>query len=508
VIRDVPGHELPPEAWTRLFNVRCRKGNAERALGEVAVFGTPAVTPYFVFNVPGPNGQTFWFYFSLAKAYVFESATTTEVTNTGGDYNAAEGRDWNATLFGGIPIFNNREDIPQWWPALTSAQELEDLPNWPATTRAKVIRAFGSYLFALNITENTTQRPNAVLVSHKADPGSVPSSWDYTDDTVDAILFELVGGGEILDGLPLGSSFIVYKQSSTHIIRFIGGADLWGRDLLFTNNGILATRCVCEFDRGTKHFVVTSNDIIIHAGSKETLKPAEGKNRDAIFEELDVTNAPNSFVFENTKNNEVWFCYPTVGNTYPNRAFVYNYSNGTQWFRDLNAFTYAASGAITEGVADTWASDLETWDQDTTLWSTAGLDGIITCSPTAVAIYKLDSGFSFAAAGAEVVLEREGLAIIGRDRQGQPKVDYGVRKLVTRVWPKLRGGTWLVELGYAEDGDSATTWSASGTFDSEDDTYIDLVVNGRLVGIRFTQQDEVAGKLEGYDLRMALLGEF
>src|SRR5678816_1104089 len=86
VVQDVPGHELPPEAWTTLLNVRCRKNNIERGLGHTQIFGTPSVTPSFVFNVPGASDTSFWLYMSLAKAYVFESATHTEITRAAGDY--------------------------------------------------------------------------------------------------------------------------------------------------------------------------------------------------------------------------------------------------------------------------------------------------------------------------------------------------------------------------------------------------------------------------------------
>ena len=509
VIQDVPGHELPPEAWTTLLNVRCRKGNAERMLGHAATFDPPTVAPSFVFNVPGPSDQTFWFYMSLTKAYAVESGVHTEVTRAAGNYTTVNGRDWCGTLFGGIPVFTNLADVPQYWSALSAATDLIALPNWASTKRAKIIRAFGSYLIAMNITVSGTAQPHKVLISHKADPGSVPSSWDPTDDTVDAIEFELVDslGGELFDGRPLGSVFIAYKKNSTHTIRFIGGTELWARDLLFTNSGILASRCVCEFNNGTKHFVVTQNDIITHSGTKDVQSIAEGKNRDTIFAEMDSTNYYNSFAFENPKYKEVWFVYPTSGQTNPNRAFIYNYGNNTQYFRDFQGLAVAL-GVSTDDSSETWADDVENWNEDVTAWSTAGRESLVAADPTNTKLWKLDSGLAFGSQTPTVTLERLGLAIVGKDRQGQPKVDFGVRKLVTRVWPKCTGlAQWIVRIGSQETRDGTVTWSDSQSFDPATQQFVDVTTNGRLIAIRFQPQGNVAGTLEGYDLRMALLGE-
>jgi hypothetical protein len=38
--------------------------------------------------------------------------------------------------------------------------------------------------------------------------------------------------------------------------------------------------------------------------------------------------------------------------------------------------------------------------------------------------------------------------------------------------------------------------------------YLDVYTNGRLIGVRIQQNANVYGVFEGYDLRMALLGEF
>lgn len=506
VIQDQPGHELPPAAWTTINNMRLRNNSARRILGHTEIFATPSITPYAVFNVPGVNDQTFWFFFSLTKASVQESGVESDVTRAAGNYTTVNGRDWQKTMLTSIPIFNNGTDVPQWWSALSVSQVLQAVTAWPSTYRAKIIRSFSNYLFALNLTISGTNYPHTILVSNKADPAALPSTWDVTDATHDATSFALtdIEGGEILDALPLGSQLIIYKKNSTHTCRFQGGSDIWARDRLFESSGILASRCVCTFDSGTKHFVATQNDIIYHSGDRNISSVAEGKNKEAIFAEMDSTNYYNSHCFEDRAQKEVWFAYPTSGSTYPNKAFIYNYANQTSYFRDFNGLA-ADHGVIAISSSETWSSDSGQWDQDTTQWSSAGREGIIFAAPGDVKMYQLDSGYAFGSLTATAVLERTGL-VYENDH-----VEFGQRVIITRIWPKITGlGKWNIRVGASESRDGTITWSNAATFDPATQQYLDITppVNGRIPAVRFESQENVASTIEGYDLRMAPLGEF
>ncbi len=508
IIQDRENHELPMAAWTSGKNIRFHNDAASRMEGNTQVFSTPTVTPYAVFNVPGVNDQTFWFYFSLAKAYVVESGIHTDVTRAAGDYTVTEGRAWTGCILGGIPIFNNGTDKPQYWSALSVGTPLADLPNWPATFRAKVIRNFGSYLVAINMTEGGTNKPHKILISHKAEPGAIPTSWDDTDPTVDAVSFELtdVQGGELLDGAGLGSNFIFYKKNSTHIMRFTGGADLWANDRLFENSGILAPRCVCSFKEGTMHFVATQNDLIVHAGTPGSATSiVEGVNRETIFAEMDSTNYLNSFCFTNKRKTEVWFVYPTSGNTIPNKAFFYNWVSKTTGFRDISALGID-SGVVSDSSLVAWNSSSDTWDSLTSQWQSAGREALIYASPLDVKLFKLDDGLAFGAQIPLVFLERLDLVY------ESDHIQFGQKILLSRIWPKFTGsGKWTIQVGASEYEGGSVTWSTSSLFDPAlGIPYMDITppIPGRLPAIRFEQQENVASTLQGYDLRVTLLGEF
>ena len=216
VVRDQPPYQLPPEAWSLMTNVRLRDESIERLLGWEQVFGTPTWAPHFVMPLSTAALQ-YWLYVSLAKAAVFDGTSHQDATRTsGGDYTTSFTHQWNGTILGGIPIFNNGVDIPQMWTPPAAATNFANLTNWTSTMRAKVVRALGPFLIAFNITDSGTNKPHLVRWGHPADPGSVPVSWDTADPTRDAGEVDLpdVNSGIILDALPLQGVMYIYKEGS------------------------------------------------------------------------------------------------------------------------------------------------------------------------------------------------------------------------------------------------------------------------------------------------------
>lgn len=515
VIADRPAHTLPPEAWTSTLNMRFIRKQAYRMKGHSVVLGTPSVAPGFIFNVPGAGGVSFWIYGDTAQVYVNEDGVHTNITRSAGavPYTASNLWDWNTCLIGGVPILNNGSDVPQYWPSLNSAVDLANLTNWTtypiANFRARVVRGFGRFLIALNITDNDGNHPHRVVWSSQADPGSVPASWDVSDPTVDAgqvDLTDVITGG-ILDGLMLGNQFYIYKEGATHVMRFIGGDDIMGFDFLL-NSGILATRCVCLVDKGRRHFVVTEDDIIFHRGTKDSYESVvEEKDREAIFTEINQEARETSFVFDNFQTNEAFFCYPTSGASHPNKAFVWNYKYNTVYFRSWNGLD-VGYGAVTDTAVTTWATVTGTWGTITGSWNVEGGKANVIADPNVPAFYQLELGDTYGANIVTSYLERTGLAIVGKDRGGEPKVDYNSIKQVTRVWPKIRGAgaaNVQVQLGSQDELDGSVTWTLPKNFDPVV-KYLDFDeeagVAGRLNAIRMQSSTDKHWQCEGYDLEV------
>jgi len=515
VISDVDPHLIPPEAWTNANNVLFTERGVERSKGHEQVFGTMSVAPEFIINVPGV-GASYWIYTSLTKAYVYEGGVHTNITRQTAavdvNYTTVNGRTWNGTIFGGIPIINNGVDIPQYWGSLNPAVKLTNLTTFTgpgaSTLRAAVIRTFGEYLIALNVTEAGVVLPHAVYWSHKAGVGTLPTSWDYSDPEVDAGRLFLTDshGGTIQDGGLLGDERIIYKEYSTHALRFVGGGTIFAPRMLLDGSGIFAPRCFCSFDKGTKHFVVTADDVIIHAGTKETKSIAIDRVQRAIFLNVDATNYQNSFCFENQATNECWFCFPTTGNTYPNRAARWKYDNNTWSFRDFDGVS-TDFGNVT-AASGIWDSDSGIWDLDSEPWSVESRTQQVYVNR--VKAFQLETGYLFDLVTPTAFVERTGLAVDGRDRSGGLRASFTSRKLLTRIWPKIVGTTMVnIQAGKQELIDGAVSYQAEQTFDASINRYLDSTaepVNGLLLAVRYETQHNDPWVLAGHDLYIEKLG--
>lgn len=511
VNRDLPPRYLPPEAWTAALNMRFQDNVAYRMKGHEQVFGTPTVAPGFVLGLPVLS-TVYWFYTSLTKAYVYESNVHSNVTrqSTGVDvnYTASAYREWNGCILGGIPILNNGVDLPQYWPTISVSTRLANMTAWPSTMRAKIVRSYGPFLIAFNINDNGTQYPHMLWWSHPADPGTLPASWDYTDPVYDAGRKELIDieGGEIVDALMLRNLMIVYKQNSTHYLRYVGGQEILGNDQLFAGSGILTARCVASIDRGRKHFVTTADDVITHNG--QTMESVlDARARKFLFKDIDGTYYQNSFCMDNPAQREAWFCYPSSGAEYPNKVLIYNYQYGTIQFRDFQG-AYATPGNLSTSAAEQWNSLTTTWADVAAPWSEEAQRQVLVASPVDTKLFRLDSTELFDGALITSYLERTGLAVTGRDRQGQPKADFKSRKLCKRIWPKIEGHAPIsIQIGAQEDVNDNVLWQPAQIFQPETMKFLDFTANGRFIAVRMEAISSEPWQLEGYDLEIDVLGE-
>lgn len=526
-VRDTKAFMLPPEAWTTALNVRMEDDQIKRLPGWEQCFGTPSVAPHFLLPITGPNG-IFWLYTSLTKGYVYDGTNHTNITRQSAgvdvNYTASETREWNGTILGGVPILNNGVDVPQFWTAaLSLATKLANLTNWSANVRAKVLRAYGPFLIALHVTDTGTTFPHLVRWSHPADPGSVPSSWDATDPTKDTGQLDLadVNSGLIRDGMQLGGYFFVYKDQSTWRARFVGGRKIFdfGDGAWLTTSGILAARCMCPAVNGTVHVVATQEDIIWHDGNQRPQSILDRRWRSALYNQIDTTNYANSFMFDNTPKREVWFCYPSTGQTNPDRGLILNYSDFPKWaITEVDGITFrnAALGPIQSPASDTWDSDSTPWDSEVGPWEEIQRRRLVVASPSNTKFYNLDKGITRDGSAFDATLRREALALLGKKRNGELIVDFEIVKLFTRLWPKVSGGPVRVRVGSQMLVDGAISWGSYYSFDPTTGeitrplgvTADPLPVAGRAISIEFSTTASVDWGLSGYKINIEALGMF
>lgn len=516
VVQDQPPYQVPPEAWTTVLNMVVEDASWARAKGWASIFGTPTVAPHFALPVRSPS-QSLWLYTSLTKAYVWDGSSHTNVTRQSAgvdvNYTVSETRDWNGTLFAGIPILNNGADVPQYWAALSPATKLANLTNWPGTHRAKLIRALGPFLVALNVTEGSTVYQHLVRWSQSVTaPGTLPASWDVTDQAIDANQYDLpdVDAGGIVEALRLGSRLFIYKESSTWHMRFVGGRPVHAFDTYSEKSGILAPRCVALTGDGKRHVVATQDDIIIHDGVGEPKSIVDARMRRTVFNAIDTTNFLNCFMFTDAENNNVHFCYPESGQTNPNRSLVYNYKREALSEGDGVTYRNAAAGRVEAATGETWATASGTWETDFDPWSRQDRRKVVLCGTDATKFYQLNSGLTRDGVSYASTLQRIGLSVLGKKRNGEWIVDHQIIKFIDRVWPKLRttSGSIRCRVGHQEVVDGPVTWGDYQDFTPSSQVTVDISQSGRATAIEFSTTESKDWKADGYKILVTPDAEF
>jgi hypothetical protein len=504
VIRDLPSGELPLGAWTDASNVRFLDGSAYQFLGHGEVYNSPAYVPQYVMPV-NVAGVRYWLYATATKQFVVTnsggSAVHTDITHV--TARAGVVNQWSGFVFGGIPILNvgDTSKVPMYWDQ-NLTHKFVDLTNWPAGTYCKALRQYKNFMVALNVTTGGVSYPFLFKWSHPADPGALPSSWDQTDATKDAGQFDIAEGQDpIIDGLGLKESFIVYKESATFRIDYIGGQFVFSNKKVFGMSGILNMGCAVEFD--SFHFVVTGSDIVIHDGYTAT-SVLDKKARRYFFQNIDVTNRGLVFCFKNPFLNEIFVCYPSIGATSCDTALVYNFVDKTISFRTLPNVNHANYGPVDNSLGGNWDQDSDPWASDMTTWNgpdfTPDTTRVVMAS-TAQKLYMLDASASFAGVMPVAYMERRGMHFGAPDKM---KIVSGVRLRITGNV----GDTVLVQIGSADNAYDDPTYSDPITCTIGTTIQCDEMISGRFIALKISSGSAYQWRLDGMQVALDTMGDW
>jgi len=478
---------------------------------------TPTVDPWWLLPVQTPS-TVYWVYANATDVYVVDqSGTSTEISRTvGGNYAADFQIGWNGGILNSIPVLNNGVDVPQMWNPQTAGTALVALTAWPAGYQARVVRPLRNFLVALDITKSGTRYPHNILWSHSALPGAVPSSWDTADATKDAGEVPVAETpGVCIDLVPLRDVGIVYKEDSTWIMQHVGGTTVFKLSRLSRFGGLLSRNCARPFNKdGEKHFAVTKDDVMVHDG-QNTISVIDGRMRRWLFNQIDSTNYQRTHVFINATKNELGIAIPTGAQC--TVAALWNYKTDRWGIRELPSVNYVESGIINPTAqALTWDTDGQTWDSDTSTWdertfgpvSDRWLMGVPGASRS---LFMGDDTNQFNGVAFTSYVERVGLAIIGQDREGNPKYDLNSYKLCTEIWPRVEAiaGT-VVQISVASQNEpnDPIAWTGPFVFTVGTDKKVNPMVGGKLLGVKFAFPSNAQVKFNGFDMELVITGKY
>lgn len=507
IIRDIPPHELPLNAWSGGQNVRANENAIHKFLGYEERYASCPIVPYYATPVSTPSNY-FWAVAGLNKVYVSDGSTWYNITRQSAgvddNYAATADTNWTGGVLGGILILNNGVDEPQAWTTASTGTRLSNLANWPSSTTAKVIRPFRQFLVALDVTKSGTQYSKLVKWSHSASFSSVPSSWDETDATKDAGEYELAEtGGDVIDGAPLRDQFFIYKDDAIVAMQFIGPPYIFGFKTISPTVGALTRRCIKEFSGG--HFVLGSDDVILMDGQKPT-SLLNKRMRRWLYNSIDNSAYVRSFVVPNYQRSEMWACFPQTGSSYPDTALVWNYRDNTLSVRDLPDTSHIAYGVVNPGGATTWASQTNTWTQSTTYWNQKNYNptvrSLLMVDPGNTKLYQADETNQEDGSDQTSYIERTGISI---SQNGER--DLGSVKFIRAIYPKVEStGSVNVYVGHHMSTEEGVAWEGPYAFNPDTDYKIDCRVTGRFIGIKVESTEDVEWKLNGYSMDVDVVG--
>ena len=514
IVKDINPWQLPPNVWSDGNNVRVEHGAIVKSPGYAEVMATCPVTPYHIVQLKYGT-EAYWVIASLTSIRVYKTSNETwyDITRGSGAYNATADEGWTSTVLGGVLVMANGFDQPQFW-ALSSgvpstSTTMADLTNWSsgagATHYPVSVRAFRSFLIALNLTEAGVPIPQKVKWSTEAGIQAVPASWDETSATVDAGEYELADTkGAILDGLPLGDTFMIYKEDSIYSMSYVGTPFIFAFRQLSPSVGALAKNCVAEFDGG--HFILGNGDVYINDGQRvKSILPH--KIRDYIFGEIDGANFERSFVVADYGNTEMWACFPTPTSTSNqcNKAVVWNWTNNAFTIRDIPNLAHAGYGTVADpnsfttwsAAIPTWSSALGTWTQT---WSQSE-NVLVMASPTDTKLYRNASGNREDDTDMTSFIERTGMAFTSQQQN-----DQSIVKRIKAVWPKMEvtgsGNTVNVYVGTQNSTEEAVSWSDAVSFNPDTQSKVSVRKSGKLYGVKFESTGDFDWRLDGYEIEL------
>ena len=498
---DISPWDLPLDYVTFGFNFRVKNGSMLTSGGHADWSVSPlSFNPGLIMHISTPSGD-YWLIPGRSAVSVFDGATWNDVSSTEG--YAGIGIDdellWSGCMLGQIPVINNPQANPEYWSPQSPGQIMQALP-WDATTdwatrniSAKVIRSHKNFLFALNLQDGAVAQPDSYRWSTAADINGLPYTWDEADESGLAGIASLGGdGGQIIDGLSLRDSFVIYSENSIDILDFTGDAFIWRRRELSNSIGLLSKDCIVEV-KGV-HYFMSDGDILKNDGTTIS-SIIHGRVQEQFNARFNAEIYDRSYALRNTVAKEIWFCVPEDGAVYPNVAYVYNWVEDTWAIRDLpddNSFSAYGPQTAPQQSWDNWEG---TWDSQTRPWgnkSTTPLDDTVVGVSWNSSIRYLDPTEKRDSGPLQTRIERTDL----------PVGDFESVNTLVRVYPHMKGNTPVrIQFGSQHLAGGPVTWKPAQTFTPGTDRKLDFRTTGSLHAWRIESIDEVGNwGFSGMDL--------
>ena len=322
---------------------------------------------------------------------------------------------------------------------------------------------------------------------------------DRSIDAGELDLSETHGG--IVDGLPMGDAFVIYKTDAMYSMTYIGGQYIWQFRRLPGDVGLLARGCVCNIPTG--HLVLTLGDLVMHSGMGPQ-SILTGRLRRWLFEQIDPNYSDRCVLVSNPALNEAWLCFPEVGQSVCTKALIWNWADNTFSLRDLNGVTCATSGQYEYTSLASWDSDSGAWADDATAWSKSDIpltQSRFLLGTSGPKLLGVDVGSDFDGATFTAKVERAGLSFD----------DAESVKVCRAIFPRIdgtTGATVYIQAGGAMDVEGVYTWSNPVPYVIGSTYRADLFASGRFLAYRVYSTAAMSWRIRSLDMEIMTTGRY
>ncbi len=503
VNQDIPPGQLDPNLYSSVLNAESFDIGMQRARGIASAYPGVLFAPeHLAYNKD--SNLFYWLYAAGAGIGVTDGAAHFDVTPTPAP-SSIWPTVWTEAFLNTLIAINNQVDPPWYWNGDT-ASPLLPLPGWPAGRTCNALRAYKNNLLALGTYGAGGDFIDQILWSQSAAPGQVPQDWTPlpTNDAGDNVLADTIGA--LLDGQAFRDSMMLFKEHSTYLMNFIGGNFVFNFRQLFTTSGILAPNCAAEYLGNV--IILTDGDLIRTDGvAAQSL--IDKRMRSFIFNNIDSDNYQLAFMVSYHTDNQVWCCFPEVGESECTLALVWDATDDSFGIRELSPKTsHIARGQVgnVTGIID-WDGDAQAWDADATNWNSALFnpteDSLLQADRINTKLYAINEGQTFAGQVIQSRLERVALDF------GDAELVKLVKSIILRLSAPA-GTVFTIRLGSSDAPSDPVNWSSPVTFTSGvDDPRIDVFAQGRYIAYSIeNEQDVLPWYVWGIDFEYDWQGRF
>jgi hypothetical protein len=316
---------------------------------------------------------------------VADGVATSSATTAGGQYRIySEMADGNANVTSGSGYGMGQYGVGLYGVAKESSNPLQ--PSiWSFDRFGDLVvmtRGNGTGLYSWNSTKSTlpalvTNAPTAINYTFVSDnicvtlgAGGVGNRIKWSDQSNLATWTataenqagedDIEGAGDFISHVSLGSANLIFTRNSTYTFRYIRKPFVWETKLADPAVGIIGPNARVSVG-GVAYWMGRDNFFMYGGGGVSTIPSNSGLEstlKDYVFDNIDATNSYKSFAWHNRKFNEIWFHYPTNGQSECNAVARYNLLERT-WVMDTmqrNAGEYPSVLGATPYLVDMQAS--------------------------------------------------------------------------------------------------------------------------------------------------------